>query len=279
MNQLRNALDLYINSSIHVSLAIVAFAIITFLNYGIPVDKDLCLFIFFASITGYNFVKYAGIAKLHHLSLAGNLRIIQVFSLICFLALVYFVFKVKTIILVTSGILGLLTLFYAVPFLGAGKNLRSLPSLKIFIIAVVWAGTTVLLPLVNEGRIFGVEEIVDFLQRVMFVILLTLPFEIRDLNYDQKSLETIPQILGIRSTKILGSILILLIAGSEIIQTSFQQEDFIAMLVCLAVAGFMLWNSKTHQAKYYASFWVEALPMLYLAIYVMLMRYPLHTLF
>ncbi|MCP9201576.1 hypothetical protein MKO06_16820 [Gramella sp. GC03-9] len=276
MNYLRNAFELYINSSIHVSLAVIAFTIITFLNFDIPIDADLCLFIFFASITGYNFVKYAGIAKLHHSSLAGNLRIIQIFSFLCFIALAYYCFQQKAEVIIASGILGLFTLLYAVPFLGPNKNLRSLSGLKIFVIAVVWAGTTVLLPLINEGKVFDLEIIIDFLQRLVFVIVLTLPFEIRDLKYDSGSLETIPQRLGIRSTKIFGSILILLIIGVEIFQNSFQQQDFMAMFICLLLSGWFLWRSKINQGKYDASFWVESLPVLYLGIYLILRHYPLH---
>jgi len=75
MKYLKNAFELYINSSIHVSFAVAAFTLLTFLDYDLIPDRDLIFFIFFASITGYNFVKYAGIAKLHHLSLAKNLRI------------------------------------------------------------------------------------------------------------------------------------------------------------------------------------------------------------
>ncbi|MCH4823936.1 hypothetical protein ML462_12225 [Gramella lutea] len=270
MKYLKNAFELYINSSIHVSLAIVSFTIITILEHDLLIDENLFYFIFFASITGYNFVKYAGIAKLHHLSLAKNLRFIQLFSLLCFVTLVYFSFKQSTEVLISAGIMGFLTLFYAVPFLGFEKNLRSLPGLKIFIIALVWAGTTVILPILNAGKLLDQNIIIDFLQRLILVIVLTLPFEIRDLDYDNENLGTIPQKLGVHKTKVFGSILIFLIFSVELFQSNFSSNEFLALTGLLILTSICLWFSKREQAKYFASFWVEGLPLIYLGFYLIL---------
>lgn len=268
MKYLKNAFELYINSSIHVSLAVVAFTLITFFQHDLELDLDLLFFIFFSSITGYNFVKYAGIAKLHHLSLAQNLRIIQIFSGICFLALIYFCFQLEVDVLIATGILGIFTLLYAIPVFGGGRNLRSLPGLKIFIIAIVWAGSTEILPLINAERYLGTELMVDFLQRLMLVVVLTLPFEIRDLNFDNEELGTIPQLLGTFKTKVFGTILIFLIFTVELFQKNFNSNEFLALLIILMVVGVMLWKSKEFQKKYYSSFWVEAVPILYLGVYL-----------
>ncbi|CAL67828.1 membrane protein [Christiangramia forsetii] len=268
MKYLKNTFELYINSSIHVSLAVVAFTLITFFEHDLIPDLNLLLFIFFASITGYNFVKYAGIAKLHHLSLAKNLKIIQIFSCFCFIALVYFCFQLKMEVLIATGILGAFTLFYAIPVFGGGKNLRSLPGIKIFIIALVWAGSTVLLPLINAEKFLGIELLIDFVQRILLVIILTLPFEIRDLNFDNENLGTIPQKLGSSTTKIFGTFLILIIFLVELFQESFNSAEFLALGAILFLSGLFLWQSKEDQKKYYASFWVEAVPILYLGVYL-----------
>jgi len=268
MKYLKNAFELYINSSIHVSLAVVAFTLITFFEHALVPDLDLLLFVFFASITGYNFVKYAGIAKLHHLSLAKNLKIIQVFSGICFLALIYFCFQLEMDVLIATGILGIFTLFYAIPVFGGSKNLRSLPGIKIFIIALVWAGSTVLLPLINAEKLLGSELLIDFVQRLLLIIILTLPFEIRDLNFDNKNLGTIPQKLGSFMTKVFGTFLILTIFLIELFQKLFSLTAFLALFVILLISGIMLWQSKESQKKYYCSFWVEAVPIFYLGIYL-----------
>ena len=267
MSFLKKAFELYINSSIHVSLAVVAFTLISIFEHDLAIDKNLLLFIFFASITGYNFVKYAGIAKLHHLSLAKNLRLIQLFSLFCFIAMVYLIFHLSGDVLIAGGIMGILTIFYAIPVLGREKNLRSLPGLKIFIIAVVWAGTTVILPLINAGKVLDINLVTDFIQRLMLVVVLTLPFEIRDLNFDKESLGTIPQRLGVRMTKVFGTVLVFLIFAAELLQSSFNSAEFVSLVVILAISGFFLWKSTTGQSRYYSSFWVEAVPIFYLGAY------------
>lgn len=268
MKYLQNAFELYLNSSIHVSLAIVAFTLITYFEHDLEPDKNLIGFIFFASITGYNFVKYAGIAKLHHLSLAKNLRIIQIFSGLSFIALIYFCFQLKIEVLIATGILGLFTLFYAVPLFGGGKNLRNLPGIKIFIIAIVWAGSTVILPLINAEKYLEIEILANFIQRLLLVIVLTLPFEIRDLNFDRANLGTIPQKLGVFKTKTFGTFLIGFIFLIELFQNSFQLNEFLALAIILVISGVMLWKSRENQKKYYASFWVEAVPIFYLGIYL-----------
>ena len=267
MKYLKNAFELYINSSIHVSLAVVAFTLISFLEHHLIIDWNLILFIFFASVTGYNFVKYSGIASLHHLSLTRNLRIIQIFSLICFLALVYFTFLLKKEVIIATAIMGAFTIFYAVPILGKGKNLRSLSGLKIFIIALVWAGSSAILPLINEGKYLEIDILVDFLQRLMLVLVLTLPFEIRDLRFDEETLGTIPQRLGTFMTKVFGTILLFIIFSIELVQKSFSSDEFLALFIALILTGIFLWSTNENQKKYYCSFWVEGVPVFYLGVY------------
>lgn len=266
MKHFKNVFDLYINSSIHVSFAVVAFTVITCLESGLKLNFYLLGFVFFATVSGYNFVKYAGIAKLHHLSLAKNLRIIQIFSLLSFFALLYLIFQLDRQVLIASMILGVLTLLYAVPVLGSQKNLRSLPGLKIFIIALVWAGSTVLLPYIDNEAIIQKTVIVDFIQRFMLVVVLTLPFEIRDLKYDENQLGTIPQRLGVGMTRVFGTGLLLIIFIAELFQEQVNATIFIAQAVILLVAGAFLWFSKKDQSNYFASFWVEAVPVFYLAV-------------
>lgn len=269
MRYFRHALDLYINSSIHVALAVVAFTIISMIEFGLPSSLNLVAFVFFSTITGYNFVKYAGIAKLHHSSLAGNLRIIQIFSFGSFIALIYFAFSLQQNVLIATGLLGLLTLFYALPVFGKKRNLRSLAGIKIFVIAMVWAGTTVLLPVINARQLLDQPVLINFFQRFCIVVVLTLPFEIRDLVYDSDSLETIPQRIGVRKTRLFGICLLVLINIIEI----FQQEssaNLLSLFLVSVLIGASLLGSKEQQEKYYASFWVESIPIIYLVILLLI---------
>mgnify|MGYP001364206609 FL=1 len=131
---------------------------------------------------------------------------IQLFSFVCILALAYFAFQFDLEFWLSCAPLALLTALYAVPFLPNNTNLRTLPTLKIFIIAVVWAGVSVYLPVVYEASAFTTEFYLMLAQRFMLVLALIIPFEIRDLTYDSAALGTLPQVLGIKKTKLFESI-------------------------------------------------------------------------
>ncbi|HET8837834.1 MAG TPA: hypothetical protein VFM82_02445, partial [Flavobacteriaceae bacterium] len=99
--------EFYISSSIHVAIEVCCFVAITYLQFRIDADPGFLAFIFFGTITGYNFIKYAGIAGLKHRSLTKNMRWIQLFSLASFLALIYFSFKLSIETLLWIGFFGL----------------------------------------------------------------------------------------------------------------------------------------------------------------------------
>lgn len=260
MKFVKKLFDFYINSSIHVALAVCSLVRITELYFNLPNNTTLNLFIFFGTITGYNFVKYAGIAKLHHRSLTNNLKLIQVFSLMCFLLMIFYGYKLTFKTLLFFIPFGLLTMLYAVPLGGYFKNLRNVPSIKIVIISLVWAGTTVLLPIFDAVVQIDAKIIFIFIQRFLFVLVLTLPFDIRDFKFDKKELQTIPQLIGVERTKKLGFILLALTLLIEffITPSSNFKSVFLIVFVVLLI---LLQRASIHQKKYYASFWVEAIPI------------------
>ncbi len=266
MKILKQALNFYIDSSIHVALAVCALVGISFLRFNLPIDTDLLLFVFFASITAYNFVKYAGLAKLYHRSLTSHLKAIQIFSLGCFLALLYLVFLQSKLVLIICSILAVFTFLYAVPFLPNKKNLRNLKSLKIFIIAFVWAAVAAFLPWQNLENLLQVEVFWLFIQYFLFVVSITLPFELRDLHYDKLALGTIPQKIGVYKTKLLGVVSLMLVLSIQfLVFKENWQIDISFFIICLLASLFLAFSS-VKQKKYFASFWVEALPIFWLIL-------------
>jgi len=263
MKLLKLIFNFYINASIHVALAVFAFLKITEFYFELPNNITLNYFIFFGTITGYNFVKYAGVAKLHHRSLTTNLKVIQIFSLVSFIALCYFGFQLSINTLYVMFPFVILTILYAVPFLsGFEKNLRQVSYLKIIVVALVWAGFTVLIPLIDAQKQLEINQIATLLQRFLIVVVLILPFDIRDVQYDAISLQTIPKKIGVAKTKRLGLILMIfslileyISSSSETVKTPFMLFFFVTIL--------LLMRAKTNQLKYYSSFWVEALPVIW----------------
>lgn len=276
MSTLKAIFDFYINSSIHVALAIVAMACITYLEFHVSFDLNLLCFIGFASITGYNFVKYFGLAKFHHRSLSNKLKTIQVFSLFCFLAMCFFALRLNTSSLIAILVFGAVTFLYAIPllpnrlFVDKKKKLRSISGLKIYIIALVWSGVTVCLPLINSDFEIYDDVSISALQRFIFVIILMLPFEIRDLNYDSLKLATIPQQIGVKQTKIVGLVLAVVLVALEYFKDAINLNHLISLVGIMFTTGLFLMCSTQQQGKYYSAFWVESLPVLWLMMLLML---------
>ena len=261
--------DFYINSSIHVALAVCALVGITILESRLRVPNALWGFIFFGCATGYNFVKYAKIAGLHHRSLVSSLKAIQVFSFLCFLLLLYFMLQLSFRTLCVAGAFALLTVFYAVP-LFRHKNLRTFFGLKIFIVAMVWAGATVIVPFVASEVKVPASGWLVFAQRFFIVIALTLPFEIRDLRYDAPSLGTLPQRLGAKRAKGLGIILLVIVLVLELFKQQTNGAHLLSLVFACLLAGAVLLFSKREQSKHFASFWVEGIPILWLLVLFLL---------
>ncbi|MFT5889934.1 MAG: hypothetical protein ACI9Y7_000022 [Dokdonia sp.] len=263
MKWLQRIFDFYINSSIHLSLAVVALVFVTYSTLDILCQKEFILFVFFASITGYNFIKYSSLAKLHHRSLTESLRAIQIFSFACFLCMVYYAFFLSREVLFVCAIFGVLTLLYALPVFSRKRNLRSFYGAKMYTISFVWAGVTVILPVLDSMRELQMDVWVSFVQRFLFIVVITLPFDIRDLNYDREDINTIPKSLGIKYTKFLGVGLLMVFFILEFFKDEIQYKNVFALCVVGMFLAIFLMASSGKQYKYYASFFVEGLPIIW----------------
>ena len=268
MKFLKRVFAFYINASIHVALAVLSLLAITVLEYHLVIPIELWLFVFLGALTGYNFVKYAKVAGLHHRSLTQSLKTIQVFSGICFVLLAFIAFKLSIQTLMITAAFGLATFFYAVPFV-RHKNLRNFSGLKIFVVAFVWAGVTVIMPVVASEATISIDILLTFLQRILIVVALILPFEIRDVPYDALNLKTLPQQVGVRNTKLLGLAVLLICLVFEFFKQDSDVAYIVSLLIFSVFMGWFLITSKTDQNRYFASFWVEGLPIIWFLLFVL----------
>src|SRR5690554_769493 len=266
MNLMAKLIKLYLHSSFHLALSAVALTWLSFISMDYDVDWLLLGFVFTATITGYNFVLYAGIAKWQHRSLPQNLRWIQLFSLLTFFVMLLFLWQLPTRLWWWIVVTAILTLFYAVPVLPNGKNLRNVSGLKILIIALVWAMVTVLFPIVFNQIPITKVELTLFFQRFLFILILVLPFEIRDLKNDLLSLETIPQRIGVQNTKIFGIVLLIIIGVLEIwLQKHLPNPLQFTYFIIMITSVFLLF-ANPQRPKNYTAFWVEGIPVIWLVL-------------
>ncbi len=271
MPWLKRIFDFYINASIHVAFAVVSLYLVTVFYLRSSTNIDLALFLGLGTIACYNFIKYGVEAEKYLIVSNPAHKSIQVFSAISLIGALFFFLRLPRSLWGAIVLLGLLSMLYAIPFLPRAKNLRSLGGMKVFLVALVWTGCTVVLPMVDDGKLLYPSHTFRILQRFLLVLLLLIPFEIRDVKYDAAALKTFPQRLGVAKTKILGYGLLGLYVFLELVGSKGTPDTIFPTLILVLLLFFAIKNASINASRYYASFWVEGIPLLYLLL-VLLIR-------
>ena len=258
-----NLFRFYVLSSTHVALAVLSLSCLTHLHFDVSWQIDLFAFIFCATVGTYNFIR-------HYASLdikSSFNRSILVFSFLAVLGMGLSATKLTFQTLLVALLLGMMSLTYVLPRNRFFFGLRYLPYLKSFIVAACWASVVVILPLLNHQIEFDRVAWLKWLQMALWTFSTMIPFEIRDIHNDSENMKTVPQVFGVRGAKMIGTVVLF---GVVLLTyfLSLQYHDMIPTLIACALALICLWKSNVHQSTYYASFWVEALPMVWLLIVV-----------
>lgn len=261
MKILKGVFDFYLDASIHVAFAVLALVGVTTLSLNIPLDLHLSSFLFFGTIVCYNFVKYGVEAKKYVLVANRYHKNIQFFSFITAVFMLYHAYFLSYQVWLGVVALALVSGLYALPVLPRAKNLRSWGALKIFVVALVWTGATVLLPVLSQDLEWSWDVQIVSLQRFIFVLVLLLPFEIRDLQYDDPELKTLPQRYGVANTKIFGSFMVVLFFFVTFLKDEIPLMDLVSKSILFLVLGGLMYITKRNQSAYFSSFWVEAIPV------------------
>lgn len=155
------------------------------------------------------------------------------------------------------------TFFYVVPIPIMKESLRNIPGIKLFLIAISFAGSTVFFPLVQNGISIGYNECIVFIQRFLFVVVITIPFDIRDIHCDDITMKTLPQSIGIKSAKIVGLLFGILFFILELFKETVVDINMYILFTIALGSSIFLFFSKENQSKYYSAFWVESLPIIW----------------
>jgi hypothetical protein len=266
---LRRLFDFYIDASIHVALAACSLTLVSLTKFNLPVmDLVLCIN-FCGTILGYNFVKYATII-LGSKPKTLKLKAIIVINSCALVTLFFCLFQLPFRSLVLLSFSLIVTVLYAFPFFKSSSlqmstfALRAIPGLKVYVIAFVWGLVTVLFPVLQLGKTLDADVIITFVQVFLLVVVLMIPFEIRDLNYDKFTLKTLPQLFGVRKTKILGIFLCFVVFILDYLKNEISQKHIVSTGLFLFILSVFIFNSKKKQSIYYSSFWIESLPVVWL---------------
>ena len=276
MRLFKKLVDFYIFSNIHVALAGFSLTKITLINFGIA-DRLTPLFVAFSILISYNFIRFYEI-KNNRLNwfkdwFFMNLREILLLMMLSILGLTFILFftdfNLNSLLILFP--FAFMTFFYAIPIVKIGKfevSFRNFPMVKIFSIAIAWAGISVFFPLYEANLQFTSAVYLEFFQRILFLLAITIPFDIRDVNTDSKSLKTLPQFIGITSSKVLGILLLFGFVLLEIFKENFTYIGFLIVLIISMITGIFLWFSSPKRPRYYTSFWVESIPVIWLGLLI-----------
>ena len=273
MGWLSRIFNFYLDASIHVAFAVISLILITNLYLNILPDHHLLLFVFFGTIPSYNFIKYGVEAKRYFLVKNGYHKQIQIFSLILLALAGYHFFYLGYVVWFICLVLALLIGLYALPVFPKHKNLRNIGILKVILVALVWTGTTVIIPVVSSAITFSWDINLLILQQFILILILLIPFEIRDLEYDELNLKTIPQRIGVSQTKNLGLLLSLIFYLITFLKDDLSQLEIIGKTILFVILIIMLLMTRRNQSKYFASFFVESIPICWLGILVLMQSY------
>jgi 4-hydroxybenzoate polyprenyltransferase len=277
----RRILDFFLFSNIFVSLCAASLVAVSRILLSSPTGYYLEAFVFCSTLSVYNFQRIFpfifgemndGLSErqkwiYHNLSL-----LISISSISLFIGSGIFLFWVqhwlKVLILLFP--LFLISFWYAVDlkrvlkFSRARlKKLRMVPYLKLFLIGITWNLVTIALYAI-EGNIslLSLDFWWLFLERLLFLIAITLPFDIRDLHQDEKyGVMTIPLKIGVRKTIQLSVVLLSIFGILSLLRiwllphTSFAAIPlFLSAIITIAI----IIKSNPEKSEYFFSGLVES---------------------
>jgi len=274
MKLLKQILDFYINSSIHVALSCLALVKVTYYMFNITQSSSVLCFVFFGTIIGYNFVKFDALARSKKNKMSTQLKAITALSFTSFFVVVFFFFKLQNTTKIIALLFLLFTVLYTLPFFPNKKNARNWAGLKIYIVAICWVGVTFILPVLNSEVAFQHYFYLIALQRFLLIFSLILIFEIIDIKTDDPHLKTVPQQIGIKNTKFLGFVLLIVFCGLGFFNGNingncdFQLLELLLNFVIVFVIAIFLYFANENRSKYFTLFWVESIPIFWWLSYI-----------
>jgi hypothetical protein len=176
-------------------------------------------------------------------------------------SLCFFSFSLPTQVWLLS--LAVISIFYVLPYRHAVLfGLRYVPCLKIFLISLVWTSLTLSLPL---GFSLTGGEYAVWLSRFLFIVAITIPFDVRDMDNDRlQGVRTIATCLGCPGSQFLA-VSLLTISGLIEIWVFQGQTHFSvgAYVLFLGLSAWILLKGNRSRDELYYSGLVEGILFLY----------------
>ena len=284
-------LDFLLYSNIFIALCAVSQGMVTYWLIKAKPEPYVLGLLFCSTLALYNFsILLSKPEKLEnsrfqrvrwifsHYRLMITLTII---SAIAIIPLSFFLNNSSNILLIG---LGLISIAYNLPIFSIDDkrfSLRNIPGVKLFIIAMVWAASCVLLPILtiegtNSVTITLNETILLFSMHFFFIAAITVPFDIRDIFQDKSNqLKTIPVIFGEKKSLLICQVLL---ASYLFLLFNFTEKidgNFFALSLTIFVSGWLILKSKWKKNEYYYFLFLDGTMILQLIMLLIFSTIPL----
>jgi len=264
----------YGNVLISLSAGLLSFGLVSFLQFSNPLYYFLC--VFYATLFIYNFQRIPRLDEItdqysdRHIWLSKNRNTLYLLTVLGGLGALITYFGLLTIqndflFLILIGIIGV---FYAVKSL-KGLALRDFPYVKIHLIALVWVLIIAVWPLIREEK--SILDHVGLLIALYFILVaITIPFDIRDLSYDDLKKGTIPQLIDVPKSKVLATLfltlgfILIFVYDSSFLKNPVYYVSFIGFFFLL------IRTTKNRKEMYFSGLidgWILFLGLMFLMTY------------
>jgi len=244
----------YIQASLHVALAIYSLVRVTELSLQLTPKFSIANVVFFGTIVGYNFLKYFESFQQGNFDINKN-RYLVGLTFLSLIASIFYFLQLNNATQIYFLKIGLIVAIY--PFL------RKFGFWKLFLVSFCVTAITAYVPVIFHVLISNDIKIV-IMQRFLIVISLMIPFEILDSQTDDNLMKTLPQRFGIFKTKVFGIILLFPFILLEFCKEKIEISTFAVAIITAIFIG----CTTLKRDKYYTSFWVESVPILWCLVLV-----------
>jgi len=143
-------------------------------------------------------------------------------------------------------------LLYALPVFPKGNRLRDFPFIKVFLISVVWAWLTALVP---AGNVLSFQDPSVWLlsaERGLFILGITIPFDIRDYHTDKVAgVDTLPAVIGPYRARYLSAFCLCFAGVVAFFNPLYSSAQWVALIISLLPALIIVKYSTPNRHDYF----------------------------
>ena len=270
---IRQTLDFLQFSNLFIALCAVAQGLLTYHLLHAKADKHVLGILLCSTIAMYNYsmllskpVNPEKSAFRRVRWIFAHYRLTITITIIAILSLIPLAFFLSTESKMLLAFLASISVGYNLPvftFNDKKFSLRNIPGIKLFLIALVWSLSCVLLPILeiesHHTIVVPARDIVLLVaKRFLFIAAITVPFDIRDLFQDRyNELKTIPVILGEKKAYLFCMGLLLIYLVLLFLFTKSFDLNFLGLLLTIILTSWLIFRSEWEKNEYFYFFYLD----------------------